>query len=105
MTDPVARTSPTVFQLASAGVSGSSKLLKGSLVNLIIVGLHSSPRFGVISHLIATTAYDVVRHAGSPILTVNCASEKGLIGAKAAQITTKAFSDTDLIRIRGFGVR
>jgi hypothetical protein len=52
-------------------------------------------QLGVMSHLNWTTAYDVGCHAGSPVLTVNCASEKGLIGAEAASKTTKAFSDTD----------
>jgi nucleotide-binding universal stress UspA family protein len=72
--------------------------------SLIIMGLHSSAQFAVMSHLNWTTAYDVVCHAGSPVLTVNCASGRGHIGPKASQITTPPLSDTDRIRIRGLGV-
>ena len=73
--------------------------------DLIIMGLHSSAHFGVMSHLNWTTAYDVVCHAGSPVLTVNCASGKGHIGPKASQVTTPLWSHTDLIGIRGLGVK
>ena len=44
--------------------------------DLIIMGLHPSAQVGVISHLNWTTAYDVVCHAASPVLTVNGASGK-----------------------------
>jgi nucleotide-binding universal stress UspA family protein len=39
--------------------------------DLIIMVLHDSAHAGVISHLTCATAYDVVCHAGSPVLTVN----------------------------------
>jgi nucleotide-binding universal stress UspA family protein len=42
--------------------------------DLIIMGLHTSPYTGVISHLDLATTYDVVCQAGSPVLTVNCLS-------------------------------
>jgi nucleotide-binding universal stress UspA family protein len=73
--------------------------------DLIIMGLHSSAQFEVMSHLSWTTAYDVVCHAASPVLTVNCASGNGHIGPKASQVTTPLLSHTDLIRIRGLGVK
>jgi nucleotide-binding universal stress UspA family protein len=73
--------------------------------DLIIMGSHSSTQFGAMSHLNSTTAYDVVCHAASPVLTVNCASGKGHIGSRASQVTMPPLSDTDLIRIRGLGVK
>lgn len=73
--------------------------------DLIIMGLHSSAQFGVMSHLNWTTAYDVVCHAASPVLTVNCASGNGHIGPNASQVPTPPLSHTDLIRIRGLGVK
>ena len=73
--------------------------------NLIIMGLHSSAQFGVMSHLNWSTAYDVVCHAASPVLTVNCASGKSHIGPKASQVTTPPLSHTDVVRIRGLGVK
>jgi len=73
--------------------------------DLIIMGLHYSAYTGALSHLNWTTAYDVVCHAASPVLTVNCASGNGHIGPKASQVTTPPLSHTDLIRIRGLGVK
>jgi nucleotide-binding universal stress UspA family protein len=73
--------------------------------DLIVMGLHSSARIGVSSQLNWTTAYDVVCHAISPVLTVNRASEKRLIAPKAAERAMPLLSDADLIRIRGLGVK
>lgn len=72
---------------------------------LVIMGLHSSAHFGVMSHLNWTTAYDVVCHAASPVLTVSCASGNGYIGPKVSQVATPPLSHTDLIRIHGLGVK
>ena len=41
--------------------------------DLIVMGLHDAPHTGIISHLDLADTYDVVCHAGSPVLTVNSA--------------------------------
>jgi nucleotide-binding universal stress UspA family protein len=46
--------------------------------NLIIMGLHNSAYTGLISHLDLATTYDVVSHASSPVLTVNCSPSRDL---------------------------
>jgi nucleotide-binding universal stress UspA family protein len=73
--------------------------------DLIIMGLHHSAYTGVISHLNWTTAYDVVCHAGTPVLTVNYPSGNLDIRPKPTQITVSPLSQADLIRISGFGVK
>jgi len=54
--------------------------------DLIIMGLHSSTRIGVMSHVSWTTAYDVVCHASSPLLTVSYSSRTIAKEEKAAEI-------------------
>jgi nucleotide-binding universal stress UspA family protein len=73
--------------------------------DLIIMGLHDSAYTGVTSHLNWTTAYDVVCHAGIPVLTVNYPSGNLDIRPKPTQITVSPLSQADLIRVRGFGVK
>ena len=73
--------------------------------DLIIMGLHYSAHTGVLSHLNWTTAYDVVCHAGTPVLTVNYPSRNRDIRPRPTQITVPSLSQADLIRIRGFGVK
>ena len=68
---------------------------EGLRADLIIMGLHSSVEFGMTSFVMPS----------GPVLTVNCASGTRHIGPKASQITTPPLSDTDLIRIRGLGVK
>jgi hypothetical protein len=67
--------------------------------------LHYSAHTGVLSHLNWTTAYDVVCHAGTPVLTVNYPSGNLDIRPRPTQITVSPLSQADLIRIRGFGVK
>jgi len=73
--------------------------------DLIIMGLHDSAHTGVASHLNWTTAYDVVCHAGTPVLTVNYPSGNLDTRPRPAQITVSPLSQADLVRIRGFGVK
>jgi len=73
--------------------------------DLIIMGLHYSAHTGVLSHLNWTTAYDVVCHAGTPVLTVNYPSGNLDIRPRPTQTTVSPLSQADLIRIRGFGVK
>lgn len=73
--------------------------------DLIIMGLHSSARIEVTSHVNWTTAYEVVSYASSPVLTVNHASVTKDLGPNAAEITTPVLQDADLIRMRGLGVK
>jgi nucleotide-binding universal stress UspA family protein len=70
--------------------------------DLIIMGLHDSAHTGIISHLDLATTYDVVCQAGSPVLTVNCSSGSDL-RAQATEVTASPLSETDGIRIHGFG--
>jgi len=73
--------------------------------DLIIMGLHYSAHTGVLSHLDWTTAYDVVCHAGTPVLTVNYPSGNLDIRPRPTQTTVSPLSQADLIRIRGLGVK
>ena len=73
--------------------------------DLIIMGLHYSAHTGVLSHLNWTTAYDVVCHAGTPVLTVNYPSGNLDIRPRPTQTTVSPLSQADLIRIRGLGVK
>ena len=73
--------------------------------DLIIMGLHYSAHTGVLSHLNWTTVYDVVCHAGTPVLTVNYPSGNLDIRPRSTQLTVSPLSQADLIRIRGFGVK
>ena len=73
--------------------------------DLIIMGLHYSAHTGVQSPLNWTTAYDVVCHAGSPVLTVNYPSGNLDIRPEPTQVTLSPLSQADLIRIRGLGVK
>ena len=69
---------------------------------LIIVGLHHTAYAGLISHLDLGTAYDVVCHAGCPVLTVQCSSVDDL-RTQASGTTASSRSDSDVTAIQGFG--
>jgi len=68
------------------------------------MGLHDSAHTGLISHLDLATTYDVVCHAGSPVLTVNCSSRYDL-RPRATDVTASPLSQTDVIGSDGFGAK
>jgi len=72
--------------------------------DLIVMGLHDSAHTGLISHLDLATTYDVVCHAGSPVLTVNCSSRYDL-RPRATDVTASPLSQTDVIGSDGFGAK
>lgn len=73
--------------------------------DLIIMGLHYSAHTGLVSHLDWATAYDVVCHASSPVLTVNSPSGDIDIRSRAPQVAKASLSKADLIRIHALGVK
>ncbi len=73
--------------------------------DLIIMGLRHSAHTSLISHLGWATAYDVVCHATSPVLTVNAPSaDAGVAPRLTHEENLPVVSEADLIRIRGLGV-
>jgi nucleotide-binding universal stress UspA family protein len=99
---------PELYAEFKSGRPVSEKILEAAErlgADLIIMGLHYSAHTGVPSHLNWTTAYDVVCHAGTPVLTVNYPSGNLDIRPRPTQITMSPLSQADLIRIRGFGVK
>ncbi len=99
---------PELYAEFKSGRPVSEKILETAErlgADLIIMGLHYSAHTGVPSHLNWTTAYDVVCHAGTPVLTVNYPSGNLDIRPRSTQLTVSPLSQADLIRIRGFGVK
>jgi nucleotide-binding universal stress UspA family protein len=99
---------PELYAEFKSGRPVSEKILETAErlgADLIIMGLDCSAHAGVLSHLNWTAAYDVVCHAGTPVLTVNYPSGNLDIRPRPTQITVSALSQADLIRIRGFGVK
>jgi nucleotide-binding universal stress UspA family protein len=99
---------PELYVEAESGRPVSEEILETAErleADLIIMGLHDSAHSGVSSHLNWTTAYDVVCHAGTPVLTVNYPSGNLDIRPRPTPITVSPLSQADLIRIRGFGVQ
>ena len=72
--------------------------------DLIIMGLHHSAYAGVISHLDVATTYEVVCDANCPVLTVSSRSGYAL-RPQASEVTASPWSEADVIRSHGFGVR
>jgi nucleotide-binding universal stress UspA family protein len=72
--------------------------------DLIIMGVHDSAHAGIVSHLDLATTYDVVCHASSPVLTVNCFSGYD-VGPRATEVTASPLSETDGVRGDGFGMK
>lgn len=99
---------PELYAEFGSGRSVSEKILETAdnlRVDLIIMGLHDSTQTGIISHLDLATTYDVVCHACSPVLTVNCSSGCEGLPARPTEVTTPSLSEGDLISILGFGVK
>jgi len=99
---------PELYADFKSGRPVSEKILETAErlgADLIIMGMHYSAHTEVLSHLNWTTAYDVVCHAGTPVLTVNYPSGSLDIRLRPTQITVSPLSQADLIRIRGFGVK
>ncbi len=72
--------------------------------NLIIMGLHNSAYAGIISHLDLATTYDVVCHASSPVLTVNCFSGYD-VRPRPTEVTASPLPGANSIRSNGFGAK
>ena len=99
---------PELYAEFKSGRPVSEKILETAerlSADLIIMGLHHSAHTGVPSHLNWTTAYDVVCHASTPVLTVNYPSGNLDIRPGPTQLTGSPLSQADLIRIRGLGVK
>ncbi len=87
----------------------SEKILEAAekiRADLIIMGLRHSAHTGLISHLGWATAYEVVCHASSPVLTVNARSGDSDVAPRLThEENLPVVSEGDLIRIRGLGVK
>jgi len=86
---------PELYAEFESGWPVSEKILETAdklRADLIITGLHDSAYTGIVSHLDLATTYDVVCHASSPILTVNCFSGYD-VGPRPTEVTASPLTD------------
>jgi nucleotide-binding universal stress UspA family protein len=97
---------PEVYAAFDSERPVSEKILETAdrlRAGLIIMGVHDSAHAGIVSHLDLASTYDVVCHASSPVLTVNCFSGYD-VGPRATEVTASPLSETDGLRGDGLGV-